>query len=988
MQNAKLWNPPAADDYFYGSVGKVFFCFVVSLFVWSVALGANIQTMPLKEGFYSPPPKCGIRCFWWWLNGNVSKKAITRDLEAMKAKGFSGAIIFDAGGADQSGNSQVPAGPTFGSPKWRDLFKQAVQEADRLGLELSLNIQSGWNLGGPTVTPEMAAKKLTWKEIQAAGPLAYDQKLPQPESKDGFYRDIAVLAFPMKEELLNQGGENASRPAACQPIRDLYLKAMFKELGRSAPDCRFLLNDVPATDGEEDTENKNIVDITEKMDAEGRLRWEAPKGRWCILRFGYTIAGKGVSTYSAGWEGYVLDYLGKRPFEWYWRENVEPLLSEIGPLAGQTLKYLYSDSWECGGMNWTEDFAAEFQKRRGYDPIAYLPVIAGKIVDNRGVSNRFLADFRKTIGDCVAENHYQSFAKLAHSHNMGIHPESGGPHAGPIDAIKCLGRNDMAMGEFWAVSPHRPKAVDRFFVKQSSSAAHIYGKKLVGAESFTTIGPHWNDVFWSSQKPSFDHEVCGGLNLVFVHTFTCSPEEMGIPGQEYFAGTHFNPNITWWNEAEGVISYLNRCQYLLQQGKFAADVLYYYGDHVPNLVQLKEKDPAQVMPGYDYDVTNEEVLLSAGVKNGSIILPSGMSYRLLVLPDHKVLSLAAAEKIAELAVAGAVILGPKPQRTASLTGYPASEHRLNQIAERLWGANCGKEGENSVGKGKIIWGKTGREVLGEMAILPDFSMENAPSTATLDYIHYTIQDADVYFVCNQTEEAVDVCCSFRVSGKQPELWDPLTGVIWEAEAFRQENGRTVIPLEFSPYGSLFVVFGKPIPAEKNGRGVKNFVDYKPRQEIAGPWQVSFDPRWGGPVNVIFQELISWTEHPDKAIQFYSGKATYRTDFTFTDAISKGRHYALDLGEVLDIGITRVRLNGMDLGILWTKPFRANIIDDALKTGQNHLEVEVVNSWRNRLVGDRDLPEKERLTQTNITIRPEWQLLESGLLGPVQILAGD
>jgi len=540
------------------------------------------------------------------------------------------------------------------------------------------------------------------------------------------------------------------------------------------------------------------------------------------------------------------------------------------------------------------------------------------------------------------------------------------------------------MGEFWVPSPHRPRPEQRFFVKQSSSAAHIYNKKLVGAEAFTSIGPHWDDVLWASQKPSFDHEACSGLNLVFVHTFTCSPMEMGIPGQEYFAGTHFNPNVTWWDYADAFIIYLNRCQYLIQQGKFVADVLYYYGDHVPNLAQLKEADPAQSLPGFDYDVTNEEIFLKLTVKDNYIVVPGGISYRVLVLPNHKVLSLAVLKKVHELVHEGATVIGPKPEKTVSLVGYPESEKELGRLADELWGQSPSQAGQKQSGKGRIIWGKSSREVLLENGIKPDVEFQNNEKDSVFDYIHYTIDEMHIYFVCNQKEREEDVTCAFRISGQQPELWNPITGDICKAKAFRQIDGRTEVPLRFPPYGSLFVAFREPILSTKQGDAEKNHFEYKILQEIQGPWDVSFDPQWGGPAKVRFDRLISWTERPEQEIRFYSGKATYTTTFNLSDRKTPARQYVLDLGEVLDTGIAKVKLNGTDLKILWTKPFRVDVTD-IVQNGENNLVIEVVNSWRNRLVGDRDLPKEKRLTRTNINVRPEWDLRRSGLLGPVQIL---
>jgi hypothetical protein len=447
---------------------------------------------------------------------------------------------------------------------------------------------------------------------------------------------------------------------------------------------------------------------------------------------------------------------------------------------------------------------------------------------------------------------------------------------------------------------------------------------------------------------------------------------------------------------------------------------------VPNIARLKEDDPARVLPGYDYDLTNEDVLLSRlSVKDGRLVLPEGQSYRLLALPDHRVLSLAALKKIRELVRAGATVLGPKPERTVSLMGYPGSETELQRMAGELWGEAAGAAGEDRAGRGRVIWGRTAREVLLADRIAPDFEPQaiatlegdgaagdpggvargnagsnparipphtpadnsvNTPANTPagpFDYIHHRLGEADYYFVSNQDRQSKRVDGVFRVSGRQPELWDPLTGRIWEARAFSQRDGRTIVPLEFTPYGSIFVVFRKPISPEKSGEDRSNFPVYRPVSTIEGAWSVRFDPKWGGPESVIFDRLINWTARPEEGIRFYSGRATYRIEFDLDPAAQTGSRLALGLGDVRDVGIARVRLNGRDLGVTWTPPFRIEI-GSALKPQGNVLEVDVINSWRNRLVGDRELTEDRRFTRTNITVRREWPLLDSGLLGPVQI----
>ena len=1057
----------------------------------------------LDEGFKNPPVEARLHAYWWWLNGNVTKAAITRDLEWMKSIGMGGALLCDAGGPA----GPTPTGPLYGSPEWRELFRHALKEADRLGLEMSMTPQSGWNLGGPDVTPDEATKHLTFSETEAAGPARLEKALPEPPRRDGCYRDTHVVAYRMKEgqtqsaaarpkvtvssaqhdfpaaavlddsaetfwvsagkkpgqgpteahpewiqlayeqpvgiagvrivprsghgprvgewqaspdgktfktvqafsrkedgefvlrfpetaaryfrllvrgafdrgdlpqsrnvqiagiELIDSKGAAIAWGKRVKPVRNLREKSLFDELGGSAPDCSPLLFDIPGTPGEEDVRTGDVVDITAKLDSKGVLRWDVPAGTWQILRFGCTNNGGRVSTSSGKWQGLVVDYLDADAVRTYWRRTIEPLLADAGPLAGKVLKGLETDSWEGGGLNWTARLPEEFAKRRGYGLIPWLPVFAGKIVENREATNRFLADFRKTVAECMADNHYGVLEELARAHGMFLQCEASGPHAGPFDGLRNYGHCERPMGEFWVPSPHRPTEGSRFFTKAPASAAHIYGRRIACAEGFTSIGPHWNDVLWSAQKPSFDHEACAGLNLVYWHAFTCSPPEMGVPGQEYFAGTHFDPNITWANQAHAFVEYLNRCQFLLQQGLFVADVCSYYGDHVPNIPGRQQADPAKVLPSFDYDVFNEEVLLTRmDVKDGRIVLPDGMSYRVLVLPEFKILSLPALRRVAELVKRGATVVGPKPERDASLTGFPASGAEFKRLADELWDG------------GKVIAGKPVKQVLAGLGVLPDF---DAPGGG-LNTIHRRAGDADLYFVSNPEPKAASAMATFRVAGKQPELWDPVSGTRRALPEFEAVgDGRTRVPLEFPPYGSYFVIFKGPAAS---GKGV-NFPKPKQVAEIAGAWSVTFDPKWGGPsAPVRFDKLDDWTRRSEGEIQGYSGTAVYRTTFDARGARQKGVRWLLDLGEVAQIA--EVRLNGKPLGVAWTPPFRVDATGALVASG-NKLEVSVVNTWYNRLAYERALPAEKRLLKTNVHLPASAKPLPSGLLGPVRLVS--
>jgi hypothetical protein len=939
--------------------------------------GAMAGTDAIETGWDNPPLPSRVRAYWWWLNGQVTAAAITRDLEEMKAKGFGGALICDAGGAEQDGNDRVPHGPTFLTPEWRALYRHALAEGQRLGLTMSLNIQSGWNLGGPMVSADDAVKKLVWSEQRVAGPAAFAERLPAPRSRGNYYRDLFVIAFPAKPA--------GAMPRA--PLQNWEQKAMHKALAFSAPDTTPLLVDQPAQPGEEDTHAGAVVDLSARLTADGMLRWDAPAGEWVVLRFGCTLGDhSAVSTSSDEWKGYALDVLDAGAFRRYWDAVVEPLIRDAGPLAGHTLKYLHTDSWEVEAVNWTPTLMSEFRRRRGYDSFPFLPVLAGRIVDSRPVSNRFLHDFRKTLGDLAIDNHYRLFREGARRHGLEIHPESGGPHAVPVDAQRCLGFNDVPMSEFWAWSwRHRVGESNRFFVKQPASAAHTYGHRLVAAEGFTTIGPHWQETIWDNLKPAFDRACCEGMNLLFWHAFVCSPAELGLPGIQYFAGTHFNPNSTWWPKSGPFLAYLDRCQFLLQQGQFVADAAFYYGDHVPNFAQLKRSDPAGILPGRDYDVLTEDALLNRiRVRQGELALPDGPSYRILVLPARRALSLPALRRIEKLVRAGATVIGPRPVEATGLTGFPGSDAEVHRNAGRVWGDGAIPEvGERRVGRGRVVWGRSGREVLEADGVPPDFAYEGSDSETTLDYIHRRTDRADIYFVANRSNRWEHATCTFRVAGKAPELWDPVSGTRRFADGYTSVDGRTRLPIEFAPYGSWFVVF-RARSADHPARPGDNRPTFEEAGSIEGPWTVRFDPAWGGPATVEFDHLISWTERPEPGIRFYSGAATYVKTFDLpAGAQAPGSRLWIDLGQLRELA--EVRLNGRSLGVLWAPPFRVALGDGLRPTG-NALEIEVVNFWANRVIGDAAMPVEQRRTRTNIRkFTPTTPLMESGIFGPIRLL---
>lgn len=767
----------------------------------------------LQSGFLNPTPESKLRCYWWWLNSMVTKASITRDLEQMKAKGYGGASIVDAGSSSSQVTLKTKAGPVFMSAEWMDLYRFAVKEAQRLGIELSVNIQSGWNPGGPSITPEYALKKIVTTDTTVSGGKLIKMNLPIVDT-DLMYRDILIQAIPKPDKNL---------PTRDKAITNWSVKTFNESLGWSGIYPLHKLRDgffKPADVNVVRTDK--IINLNKYFDGK-TLKWNAPAGDWIIIRHGWTCTGVTTSTTSDGWNGLSLDHLNPDAFRLFSNTVIIPLIKSAQS-AGTSVHFLQTDSWEMGNINWTQNFQNDFKDMRGYDMTPYMPVLAGRVVGSPEISNRFLYDFRKTIGECVQKYHYQLFADLAHQYGLGIHPESGGPHSAPIDALKVMAVSDFPQGEFWAMAnTHRVSDADRLSVEQSACVAHTNGKRFVAAEGPTSIGPQWQESPFEL-KSNIDRVFCSGVNRIVWHTFTSSPKEFGLPGNEYFAGTHLNPNVTWWNDAGAFISYLNRCSFMLQQGLFTADVLYYYGDDVPNFVFLKEEFP-ELKPGYSWDKCSSEILNKVSVKNGKLVLPDGMTYRILVLPPEKTISLDVLRRIKELVKEGATVYGPRPGRATGLFDYPACDSDVKMLADTLWGKIDGKTVTgNTFGNGKVVWGISINTQLKAMGVAPDFSYTSNNGSARLDYLHRRTESSDIYFVSNKFMwknyndytyrylplEAPDryehVECSFRVTGKKPQLWDPLTGEMSDIVNYRTESGQTVVPLYLKPGQSVFIVF--------------------------------------------------------------------------------------------------------------------------------------------------------------------------------------
>lgn len=924
-----------------------------------------------QNSFRTPPDSAKPWAYWWWVNGNVTKASITRDLEQMKQKGFAGLLMFDARGYHEDHLPPPPSRLDFMGPEWRRMLAFAMAEASRLGLKMSVNLSScAGALRGPRDVGDNAPGQLVWGSADVAGGRRFAGPLPSVQGQR--VREVAVVAARLDD--------------AADPSRAL-----------------------------------EVVDLSDKVDPQGHLTWKVPPGRWKLLRFACAV----IKGHEAD-----VDILDAAAVQAYFDRMGRALLQDAGPLAGKTLTHLYSVSWEGAVPTWTVKLESEFARYRGYRPRLYLPALAGLTVQSREVSERFLRDYHKTLGDCFRLNCYGTLRAACRRAGLQWHSESGGPwdrklpgfqHA---DQLAFLGQNDMPQGEFW----YPERGINR----PAAMAAHIYGRSLAAAEAFTHMRPHWS-VYPAILKPCADTAFCDGINHLIWHTFTASPPEFGQPGIEYFAGSHLNPNVTWFEQSGAFLTYLARCQFLLRQGQPVSDVCCYTGDkpyrHWGRAEKWSDRPTLTLAKGFTYDLVNTEVLLERlAVDRGDLVLPEGVRYRLLVvdLEDDTVLP-QVLRKLRELARAGAtIVLGQRrPRRAPGLTDFPTCDDEVRRLAAELWGP-AGKEPKSTtVGKGRVITGRTMDDVLQTLALPPDY-------TGPAGYAHRRTADTDIYFVTGTGS----VECAFRVSGKEPELWDPVTGRVQDAVRYRlAEDGRIVVPLTLPESGAMFVVFRRPAApvhlasidappdaVEIRGRTERGIrlhlwqggkvtlrtapaaaditlaaVQVPTPQPLDGPWEVRFAPGWGAPAAAVFKRLIPWNEHAEEGIKYFSGTACYRKSFKLTRSQAGGL-CRLQLGEVKHIAT--VRLNGKPLGIVWTAPWTVDLTGVA-KPGKNDLEIDVTNLWVNRLIGDARLPEEKRFTRTNARRLPENQgrfgylrgylpddpLVRSGLLGSVRVEFG-
>ncbi len=748
----------------------------------------------------------------------------------------------------------------------------------------------------------------------------------------------------------------------------------------------------------------DVVDLTARMDEDGNLNWEVPPGKWTILRTGYSLVGSMVRAGTEGGAGLEVDKLNAKHVEAYFHSYMDPIMERLGPLVGKSLKFLVMDSYEAGTQNWTDDMIEQFTRRRGYDPRPYLPVLAGRVVGSAEISDGFLWDFRRTLADLLAEAHYGTMARMLHQYGMGLYSEAPGVSMEILeDTLLTKSFVDIPMGEFWLGRMH-PAPEYYVDVRMAASAAHVYGKQFVATESFT--GGGYDPP--AKYKSLADYWYAQGVNRMIFHSSTHQPLDTK-PGNT-MVGTHFNRNITWAEKAKPFLDYMGRTQYLLSQGLFVADFAYLLNEGVPSSQPFWGAGLQPTCPeGYDYDTINADVLLNRAKvsEDGRMVLPDGMSYRVLVLPPNiDRMRPELLRKIRELVAGGVTLVGPKPAGSPSLQGgHPNADLEVQALAHEIWGDLDGAQrNRNYYGKGLVAWGLPLEQVLGLVtpqmvnpisgALPPEFFEVSAklpkdaefagPLDADIAWIHRRTNDADIYFVANRTDRPQHIQARFRVTGKEAELWYPDTGEIEPAE-YSIANDLTTVPLHLAQRESVFVVFRRAtaVPSRMLPPQVTT-----PVATLDGPWDITFPPNLGAPEKVQLAKLESWTANADEGVKYFSGTATYTKTIQAPPSwFRTGAKLSLDLGKVSDIA--EVSLNGKTLGTLWKEPYQVDATG-ALKPGANQLEIKVTNQWTNRIAGDRAAPADKKVLSGGggfggFGFGRRGQILpESGLLGPVTL----
>lgn len=974
----------------------------------------------LSDRFDRPPDSARPGVYWYFMDGNQTREGITADLEAMHRSGLRKALFLEV-------NIGVPKGPVgFMTPEWQDHFVHAVREADRIGIEIILGTGPGWaGAGGPWIGPERSMQHLRVSSVDVDGPGPFTARLAVPpprkpaafaglsptlaKIRDEWHRDVSVLAFPRPEPA------EATGNLALKALEETQPYSSWKHVPRFVPDEPEQPEVAPAAA----VDPVKVLDLTKNLRPDGSLDWQVPPGRWTVMRF--AARNNSVTTRPAPerGHGFETDRFDPDAFAFHFARFHQPLLDKIGPRRpGRGLTALHLDSWESASQNWSAGFREEFRKRRGYDPQPYYPAYAGRVMVSREVTERFLWDLRKTAAELVLENHAAVIRETARRN--GLYYTSEFYDMNPAGDLDLGAVGDIPQCEFWTA-----KIDTVYSCIEAVAVANTMGRKVVRAEAFTSPPGRGFGDSPQDMKNQTDWALAMGVNDFIFHTWQHQP--LGVDGPKPGMamgpyGLHWHRNQTFWPMVGAYHDYLARCGAVLQHGEAVNDILYLTPEGAPHIFlppedALTGSGLMRDKHGHGFDAVSPAILIKrATVNEGRIVFPGGSSYRVMVLPLVKSMTPELLRFVDQLVRDGAWIIGTPPVRSPSLAGYPDSDRAVVSAASGLWKSGSPPATPETIraGKGGVVWGGALTTAASADRLYPSFASTSAwlaeqgiapvfRSAGPLRHHARRSNTHDVFFVSNRSGGRVETTADFRTDGSTPQAWDPVNATRSELAGGVRANGMVTLPVSLEPHESRIIVFDRAPRARETdqdadaGKIVADLSD--------GPWQVQFDPAWGGPAGpVTFPQLVQWNTLPDEAIRFYSGEAVYRKSFIVPDQAVGLAPLWISLGKVHKMA--RVRLNGADLGIAWTPPFRLDA-SRHLRAGENRIEVTVVNTWVNRLVGDQQPGFKEvrtlqwkdgllggqpvkagRFTYTTVgNYNAGSPLQESGLLGPILITHG-
>jgi Glycosyl hydrolases family 2, sugar binding domain. len=948
---AKSKRPPHASQ---RSFPRIFARLLLLLLAGVAAVRAD-DIAPLARAFDNPPPEARLRVWWHWISGNITREGITTDLEAMQRVGLGGFNLFVI-------QQAVPSGPVrFGSPEYFDLLRHTAEEADRLGLTMEMTHSPGYSgTGGPWVTPDLASQKFVWTSATVS---SGEPVLPQPETVADYYRDIALLAFPAP----------ATEPA---PVERNVLSPEPHPYPQPTPSAAVAVDD--------------IIDLTDRLRADGRVDWTPPAGRWVLLRIGHTPTGKRTHPVPPEASGLECNKLDRAAVEHAFTHGFQPVLDRLGPLAGRVLAGTLIDSYESGSNEWCDDLAAEFERRAGYALRPWLPVFAGYAVGGAEESRRFLWDYRKVLAELYAENYYTWIAELARQRGLVLHAE-GNHSAG--STLTCNGVVDVPMMEFWRNGPGHSALAN-----EAISGAILYGRPRVAAESFSQFPDQAWRVVPENMKAGTDQAFASGINRLYVHRFAHQPWLHARPGMTMgYWGMWFDRTLTWWDQSAPYNTYVARAQSILQQGATVVDALIWIGEGLSDDgARVRAPSPIAALrelSTHRFALFNGDALRGpVRVGPGGLLLPLDQRIQTLVIAPGADFTLRSLTLLHEAVEQGLTLVGLPPAAPAGRHLSPETNTRFDALVRRLWGDAHTAESVRLVGRGRVVRTDSPAEII---AALPPPHVERLQGPERFSWLHRRNGSTDVFFFAAASDVPTELHLKLRARDVRPEIWDPETGQRTPAPVWSPEGEYTRITLPLPPNGSAFVVLRPSAPdpdpiatvrhADRSAAGsirvsadgtfqlhsrsggeiqlqhvsgrqrVVRLAPPPAPLQLEGPWNVTFaSPPKSESSPRVFSTLADWSQHPDPDIRFFSGTAEYVTTFELPPRpLDPGVRALLDLGNVKHFA--EITVNGQDVALLWRAPWQADVTA-ALRPGVNELRIRVTNTWVNRLVGDEHLPE--------------------------------